>query len=329
MTRNLDGKVAIVTGAGQGVGRGIALVLAREGAKVVVNDLEPGMDSTSKYKKEDMSPEEYDKMLLIKGKKATVELIQSEGGVATPFYCDVTDHNATKEMIDFAVEKYGRLDILVNNAAGLGQGTIETTTEKEWDYQTLAKMKGTYNTMHHAVPIMKRQGFGRIINCSSAAFTGVSNLSAYSAANAAVVGLTKAVAMEVAPNNITANVYCPEAASPGHVVEFARVIRTLEERLGKEAIADPESMKKVEEDHGPAENAAPFLAYLCTEDASFISGSVFTVKGSGKIDLFSEPIITNRIWKKGESWTVEELKSAVPDQLLFQYESPAMKKAWQ
>lgn len=330
MGKSLEGKVAIVTGSGQGVGRGIALVLAREGAKVITNNRKPGSESASNYKKEDMSPEEYAKVLALKGDAdATAELIRNEGGEASPFYGDVSDHQTAKRMIEFAIEKYGRLDILVNNAAGLGQGTIESTTEEEWDYQTLAKLKGAYNTMHFAVPVMKEQGFGRILNCASGAWMGIANLSAYSAGNAGVVGLTKAVAMEVASSNITANVFCPEAASPGHVVEFAKVVKTLEERLGKGAMANPEKMKSVEEDHGPAENAAPFLAYLCTEDAAYVSGSVFTVKGSGKIELYSEAQITNRIWKKGEAWTVDELKFSAPEELLFNYKSSAMVSSWQ
>ena len=324
MSKSLEGRVAIVTGSGQGVGRGIARVLAREGAKVITNNRKPGSVSAGQYRREDMSEEEYVKAIALKGDaEATARLIQSEGGEDVPFYGDVSDYKTAEKMINFAVEHYGRLDILVNNAAGLGQGTIETTGEKDWDYMTLAKMKGAFNTMHFAVPIMKAQGFGRILNCASGAWTGTANLCAYSAGNAGVVGLSKAVARELAREPVTVNVYCPEAASPGHVVEFGKTIRSMEERLGKEAVFDPGKIKQVEEDHGPAENAAPFLAYLCTEEAEYISGSVFTVKGSGKIEIYSEPVITNRIWKKGERWTVEELKSAVPDELLFWYTSPA------
>lgn len=330
MGKSLEGKVAIVTGSGQGVGRGVALVLAREGAIVITNNRKPGCESVNNYKKEDLTPEEYKKMLSLRGDAAaTTELIRNEGGISEPFYGDVSNHEDMKNLVNFAVEKFGRLDILVNNAAGLGQGTIDTTSESDWDYMTLAKMKGAYNTMHFAVPIMKKQGFGRILNCASGAWTGVANLCAYSAGNAGVVGLSKAVAKELASENITVNVYCPEAASPGHVVEFKKAIKTIEERLGKEAVSDPEKMKQVEEDHGPAENAAPFLAYLCTEEADYISGSVFTVKGSGKIEIYSESEVINRIWKKGDAWTIDELKSAVPDELLFNYKSTAKVNSWQ
>lgn len=322
MRKNLEGKVAIVTGSGQGVGRGVALFLAREGAKVITNNRKPGSESASNYNKEDMSEEEYKKVLSLKGDAdSTAELIRSEGGIAEAFYGDVGDYSTAEKMINFAIDKFGKLDILINNAAGLGQGTIESTTEEEWDYQTIAKMKGAFNTMHFAVPIMKKQGFGRILNCASGAWIGVANLAAYSAGNAGVVGLSKSVALELVNENITVNVYCPEAASPGHIVEFGKVVNTLEERLGKEAVFDSVKLKNIEEDHGPAENAAPFLAYLCTEDARYINGSVFTVKGSGKVELYSEPILTNRIWKKGEAWTVDELKSSVPDELLFNYKS--------
>jgi len=137
-----------------------------------------------------MPEEEYRKMLALRGDaESTAELIRSEGGEAAAFYGDVSDHETARRMVEFAVETYGRLDILVNNASGLGQGTILTTTESEFDYMTVAKMKGAYNTMHFAAPIMIRQGFGRILNCASGAWTGTPNLCAYSAGNAGVVGL--------------------------------------------------------------------------------------------------------------------------------------------
>lgn len=326
---SLEGKVAVVTGSGQGVGRGIAVGLAREGCRVITNNRKPGGVSGAAYRKEEMTGEEYRQVLALRGDaETTAEIIRAEGGEAMPFYGDVSDYGTAKEMIDFAVETYGRIDILVNNAAGLGQGTILTTEEKDWDYITLAKMKGTYNTMHFAAPHMIEQGGGRIINCASDAWTGTANLCAYSAGNAAVVGLSKAAALELAPHNITVNVYCPEANSPGHVVEFNRTVRTLEERLGKKMVITPERQREVEEDHGPAENLAPFIAYFAADEAAYISGTVFSIKASGKMSFYSEPETVRQIWKKEGAWTVGELMEAVPRELLYDYTTRATGEGW-
>lgn len=329
MERYLEGKVAIVTGSGQGVGRGIAIYLARQGAKVITNNRKPGSASCQMYKKDDMPEEEYNKMLSLKGDaESTARQIIEEGGEATPFYGDVSDYDTAGRMVKTAVDTYGRIDIIVNNAAGLGQGTIVNTTEADWDYMTLAKMKGAYNTMHHAVPYMIEQGFGRILNSASDAWTGMANLCAYSAANSGIVGLTKAAAKELANKGITVNAYCPQAASPGHVVEFNKTIRSLEKALGKNMNANPEKMKQVEKDHGPAENAAPFLAYLCTEEAAYISGAVFSVKASGKIDVYCEAERIKQISKEDEPWSVKELIDQVPSTLLEGYKSIANVNAW-
>lgn len=324
---HLEGKVAIVTGSGQGVGRGIALGLAREGCKVITNNRKPGGASSSGYKKENMTEEEYQKMLSMKGDaEATAQLIRMEGGEAEPFYGDVSDYETAKKMVEFAIETYGRLDILINNAAGLGQGTILTTEEKDWDYMTIAKMKGAFNTMHFAAPYMIKQGFGRIINCASGAWTGTANLCAYSAGNAGVVGLTKAAALELAEYNITVNAYCPEANSPGHVVEFNKMVKTMEERLGKKLVMSEEKRQAVEANHGPAENLGPMIAYLCTEEAGYISGTVFDVKASNKMNFYSEPVRVREIYKKDAPWTVDELIETVPKDMLFDYKSNAVKK---
>lgn len=322
MSRKLEGMVAIITGSGQGVGRGIATVLAREGAKVITNNRKPGGASSAQYDKDGMTPEEYEKILALRGDAgSTAELIRREGGEAAAFYGDVANYETAAQMVQFALDTYGRLDILVNNAAGLGQGTIQNTTEADWDYMTLAKLKGAFNTMHHAVPVMMRQGFGRILNCASNAWTGVANLCAYSAANAGVVGLTKAAAKELAHCGITVNAYCPQANSPGHVAEFSKTVRTLEKALGRKDVIDPEKMKQVEADHDDPVNAAPFLAYLCTAEAGYISGSVFSVLASGKIDIYSEPVRYRQIEKSSGTWTMEELMETVPRKLLFDYQS--------
>jgi len=223
-------------------------------------------------------------------------------------------------MIQKAIDAYGRIDILVNNAAGLGTGMITELTEADWDYQTVPKLKGAYNCMKHAVPHMVEQKFGRIINISSLAFIGMIGLCAYSAANAGLVALSKATAKDLYANGVTVNAICPQAASPGHYVEFTKMIKKLTKAGVK---IDPDRLKQVEDDHGPAENLAPFIAYLATEEAAAISGAVFDITASGRITLWSDPAPVQTIQKDDSPWTMEELIETVPEKLLKGYESNA------
>lgn len=191
----LDGKVAIVTGSGQDIGRGIALFLASQGAKVVTNNRHP-LDRTKlaeEYK--DLPEDERTRLISMRGDaKSTADEIVAAGGEATPFFGDVSSYETAGKLVQCALDAYGRIDILVNNAAGLGQGTIVNTDEASWDKQTITKMKGAYNTIHHVVPHMIEQGGGTILNSASNAWTDITNLCAYSADNAGLVGLTKASA---------------------------------------------------------------------------------------------------------------------------------------
>lgn len=319
MIQRLEGKVAVVTGSGQGVGRGIAVVLARQGAKVVTNNRKPysGSDAVGP----NLSEAERQKLLLLRSDAdGAASQIVAEGGAAVPFFGNVADYDTAGALIQLAIDTYGRIDILVNNAAGLGSGLLIDTTEKDWDYQTVPKLKGAFNCMRHAVPHMVRQKFGRVINVASDAWIGMNGLSAYSAANAGLVGLTKATAKELFRAGVTVNAICPQAASPGHFVEFTAMKKKL---AGLGVKIDEDRMKKVEDDHGPAEDMAPFVAYLATDEAAFISGSVFSITASGRVTLFSEPVPAQTIRKDGSPWTVDELAAAVPEQLLKDYVSIA------
>ncbi len=268
-----------------------------------------------------LSEAEKQKLLSLRGDaESTANQIIAEGGEAIPFYGNVADYDTAGKMIQLAIDTFGRIDILVNNAAGLGSGLLIDTTEADWDYQTVPKLKGAFNCMRHAVPYMIQQKFGRIINVASDAWVGFNNLSAYSAANAGLVGLTKATAKELYRAGVTVNAICPQAASPGHYVEFTAMLKKLTS-LGIQI--DQERMKKVEADHGPAEDMAPFVAYLATEEAAFISGAVFSITASGRITLFSDPAPIKTITKDDAPWTVEELIAVIPEKLLKDYVSIA------
>jgi 3-oxoacyl-[acyl-carrier protein] reductase len=331
MAKSLEGKVVIVTGSGQGVGRGIALFMAREGAKVITNNRKPKSNDTISVNESfksigvigtpEFNSEEFKKLLALRGDaESTAQEIILEGGEATPFYGDVSDFETAGKMVQTAIEKYGRIDIIVNNAAGLGFGPFTQLSESDWDYLTISKLKGAYNLMAHAVPYMMKQGFGRILNCASDAWTGIANLSAYSAANAGIVGLTKSTAKELDRFGITVNAYCPQAASPGHM-SFGATLRKMMEENGIKIDLNDKRLEESEKEHGPAEHVAPFLVYLCTEQASYVNGAVFTVTGGGRISLYSEPKIINEIKKTDEPWTVDELVKQVPETLLKEYAS--------
>lgn len=327
----LEGKVAVVTGSGQGVGRGIALLLAREGAKVVTNNRKP---------KTGKKPETSFRAVALKGTdptfnqaerekfshlygdaESTAQEIIGEGGEAVPFYGDILDWDTSGQLIQTAVDNFGRVDILVNNAAGLGFGPFANLTREDWNYQLGPKLTGAFNCMKHAVPYMVDQGYGRVLNTASDAWIGMASLSPYAAANAGLVALTKSVAKELFGSGITVNAFCPQAESPGHV-SFSATLRTALQEKGDELTVDPDRMKASEEAHGPAENLT-FLAYLSSEVAGNISGAVFSVTGGGQIALYSEPAHISQIQKSGEAWTMEELRREVPARLLKDYTSIA------
>lgn len=326
----LDGKVAIVTGSGQGIGRGIAIYMAREGAKVITNNRKPGSVSIRNYDRSSMPQEDWEEMISLAGDaESTAEIIKGEGGEASFFYGDVSDWETAENLVRFAVDTYGKIDILVNNAAGLGSGSIVDLNEAKWDYLTQAKMKGTFHMMHFAVPHMIDQKFGRILNCASSAWMGLPDNDAYTAANAGVVGLTWASAQELYRHHITVNAYCPEGKSPGHAVEFRKMVRHAKEVTGNDP--DPAVLAVVEANHGDPIHLGPILSYLCTEEASHISGEVFDTKSSGTIGRFSYPKLASVVSRGPDSgfmWPMDEIGAAFQTLLGEDYVSPASKKAF-
>ena len=255
----LDGKVAVVTGSGQGIGRGIAIGLAREGAKVITNNRKPGGLSSQAYDKDAMPTEDYEQMASLAGDaESTVEFIKAEGGEALACYGDVANEADANKLIQTAIDTWGRIDVVVNNAAGMGTGGITQISDDDWDKMTVTKMKGAFHTMKAAVPHMVEQGFGRIFNGSSDAWIGLPGNDAYSAGNAGIVGLTYAAAKELFRFGITVNAYCPQGQSPAHAVEYNKMLRHVKEMTGKDP--DPNLLAVVEANHGDPVNLGPVLA---------------------------------------------------------------------
>jgi len=316
----LKGKVAVVTGSGQGIGRAIAMGMAEEGAKVVTNNRRRGstgyahlnekvLKSMSAKQKEWVHKQQEE---MGGDAETTAEAIKKMGGEAVPFFGDISDFEAAKKLIQTAVDSFGRIDILANVAGTFGFSPIWEMSEELWDKVTLTKPKGYFNCIRHAVPFMMKQKWGRIINCTSRAFLGdVLKHAEYCAANAGVVGLTRAVAKELAQYGITCNAFAP----------FAKTRAAYELSAYDEAVSAEDSpwMDRkfafaLEMTPSP-DDIAPFLNYLASDEAANINGRTFNVGGS-MINLYSEPEMERTLVKYGGRWTLDELRQQVPFALL-------------
>ncbi len=300
----LKNKVAIVTGSGRGVGRAEALALAAHGAKVVVNDLggDPGGVGASN------SPAD-----------GVVAEIRKAGGQAVANYDSVADFKATAHLIQTAIDSFGRLDILVNNAGIIIDNPIWDMTEEEFDKVVAVHLKGTFNTCHHAVKVMRVQGSGRIINTASNQWRNPEGHVNYSAAKGGIVSLTWGVAWELNNTAITCNAIAPFADTRMHQTSEPRRGKLVEAGLMK-----AERFEQVADRPGP-EFVAPMVVYLASDYASKITGQIFRC-GAGKIAVYSHPGEVKGIYKnfkKDGAWTTEELKDLVPGALM-----PGIKPWW-
>jgi 3-oxoacyl-[acyl-carrier protein] reductase len=324
----LNGKVAVVTGSGQGIGRAIAIGMAEEGAKVVTNNRRPG--STGKgvlsdsqidlIKDEEREQLEKDLERVAGDAETTAETIREAGGEAISFFGDISDFKVAADLIQTTVDKFGKIDILVNVAGSFGFSPVWEISEELWDKVNNVKPKGHFNTIRHALPHMMEQKWGRIINCTSRAFLGdVIKHAEYCTANAGVVGLTRAVAIEMYPYGITCNAFSPYALTRASYELTAYGSSTSRED-------GPFLMKRTPS--GPMPPApdpadiVPFLIYLTTDAAKMVSGSIFSLGGNG-VGLYSEPVIARNLVKTGERWTQEELIQQAPRALFMGYRSIA------
>ncbi len=327
MSNFLNGKVAVVTGSGQGIGRAVAIGLAKEGAKVVTNNRKRGSTGNAMIS---------DKLVNVLGKEkkewfrketemangdaeTTANVIKELGGEAVPFFGDISKFDVAAKLIETAVSAFGSVDILVNIAGTFGFSPVWEITEETWDRVTLTKPKGYFNTIRHAVPHMIKKKWGRIINATSRAFLGdVLKHAEYCAANAGVVGLTKAVAKELYPYGITCNAVSPFARTRASIELEAYTMAT---KGDDKPWMDEKYSIPLEMTPGP-EHIAPFVCFLATDAAVKISGSIFNV-GGNNIGLYSEPIIEKSMLKYGGAWTLDELMQQAPVGLFMGYRSAA------
>jgi NAD(P)-dependent dehydrogenase (short-subunit alcohol dehydrogenase family) len=241
----LEQRIAIVTGAGQGIGRAIALGLAREGARVAIADVNEESANTVKNE------------------------IEASGGRALAIRTDVSNEKSVQAMVEKSLQEFLRVDILVNNAGIFPTSPVEEMSEEDWDRVIGTNLVGVFLCSRAVVPKFLEQGIGRIISITSGrAFQGAKNGAHYAASKAGIIGFSKSLALELAPHGITVNVICPgitDTAQPrGHQTEEQIYAQARRIPLGR--IGQPEDLV------GPA-------VFLASDAAAFITGQTILVNG--------------------------------------------------
>jgi NAD(P)-dependent dehydrogenase (short-subunit alcohol dehydrogenase family) len=278
MSKLLEGKVAVVTGSGRGIGRGIALALAKEGAKVVVNDVGCATDGRGT----DADPA-----------AAVCKEIAALGSEAIPNYDSVAEFESAGNIVKAAVEKWGKIDILVNNAGILRDKQLVNMSPEDFDAVLKVHLYGGFNCCRHALPHMREKGYGRVINIvSSAGLRGNFGQANYGAAKAGLMGLTFVIAVEHMKGNaegkysITANALAP-----------AGMTRMVGQIPGMEGRPVPPEMN-------PDLNG-PIVAYVASEQAGFVNGQIFGRRGYS-YTLFQTPKPLAAMFKEG-GWEAGEI----------------------
>jgi 3-oxoacyl-[acyl-carrier protein] reductase len=244
----LDGRVALVTGAGRGIGRAISLGLAREGARVVVNDV---VDERA---------------------RTTADAIQASGGQALPVQADVSRAAEVDRLVAAAVARFEALDIVVNNAGLVDvHKPWQQISEEEWDRVLAVNLKSCFLTLRAAYPHLKASGRGRIVSISSVTFwLGHPNLLHYVASKAGVIGFTRTLARELGPEGITVN-----AVTPGAIRTEAELEVFPEQDALAERMFQVQSLKR----RGLPDDLVGVVVFLASDDSSFITGQTMNVDG--------------------------------------------------
>ncbi|MFJ6660991.1 3-oxoacyl-ACP reductase [Streptomyces sp. NPDC091377] len=284
MALPLEGRSAIVTGAGRGLGRAEALELARLGAAVVVNDYgQPGRDGTGEAS---AAPAEQ-----------VAAEIRAAGGTALAHTGDIADAEQARALVDLAVREFGALDVLVNNAGILRDRMVFSMTEEEWDSVVRVHLKGHFTTTRLAAAHWRERSkatgapvYGRIVNTSSEAFlAGSAGQPNYAAAKGGIVGLTTSTALALAKYGVTANAICPRARTRMTEDVFAGLARP---DTGLDPLAP--------------EHVAPLVGYLASPAAARVNGQLLVVHG-GMVAVMERPRVAVQFDSKQETFTYDEL----------------------
>jgi NAD(P)-dependent dehydrogenase (short-subunit alcohol dehydrogenase family) len=246
----LAGKVALITGAGAGIGRASVLLFCREGARVAAVD------------RDSATGEE------------TAALVRAEGGEVLFLRADVTSASEIAAAIDATVERFGSLDILFNNAGIVPGGTVEQIEEEAWDQTMAVNLKSVYLGCRHAIPQMRRQGGGVIVNTASVAgLVGVKDRAAYSASKMGVIGLTRSIALDYVGEKIRANCICPGTVDTPSLQ--GRIAAAGDVETARAAFIARQPMGRL----GTAEEIAALALYLASDESAYMTGSAIVIDG--------------------------------------------------
>ena len=282
----LKDKVAIVTGAGRGIGKGIVKLMAAQGAKVVVAD--PGVNLDGSGLDRSVADQ-------------VVREITDAGGMAIASYESVVTTEGGESIVKAAVDSFGRLDIVVTCAGIVRDRMVFNMTEQEWDDVINVHLKGTFTVVKPACVLFRHQRSGRIITFTSrAGLIGNSGEANYGAAKSAIAGFTKVVARDMGRYGVTANSISPRAMTrmAGAIPESAAETRA---QAGVASLPGEEDEGSLDPDY-----IAPFLAYLASDYAANVNGQIFYVHG-GDISLMSQPRPMRSIYNEGR-WPLEKLR---------------------
>ena len=279
----LDDRIAAITGAGRGIGREIALLMAREGAKLVVNDLGANTDGTGTGKVAD----------------DVVEEIRAAGGEAVSHTESIAEVDGGRSLHQTALDAFGGMDILVNNAGILRDRTIFNMDEADWDAVIAVHLKGHYccsRPFANYIRAENRTGC-RIVNFSSVSgLYGNFGQSNYGAAKAGIAGFSRVLALELAKYGCTANTISPGA--------LTRMTIPLRENRG-------EKVEEQELEQSGPQHVAPVVAWLATEEAAGITAEIFHTGGGG-VGIMQQPAVIRQFQKRAGTWSLEELDELVP-----------------
>lgn len=312
MGNRLEGRVAIVTGSGRGIGAEVARWLAADGAAVVVNDIGASLDGAG----ESSSPAEL-----------TAQAIRDAGGAAVANFDSVAEYESAGRIVQAAIDNFGRIDAVCHVAGILRDRMVFNMSETEWDGVLQVHLYGAFNIVRQCVPHMMKQGYGRIVLFSSGSGLGASGQTNYAAAKEGMVGFVRSLAKELAPHGITANAVYPGGATrmTASIPESTTQLRQQQRAAsrGGESSED-EVVGAPPESRDPANNA-PKAVYLCSEAAGNITGQVVGTSG-WQATLYSPRHVTNSVHKNGR-WTLDELERLIPISLGAELTNPVPPQA--
>ncbi|OWT59054.1 SDR family NAD(P)-dependent oxidoreductase [Candidimonas nitroreducens] len=280
----LAGKVAVVTGAGRGIGREIALGMAAEGAAVIVNDIGAALDGQGA----DASPAQQ-----------AVDDIHAAGGQAAASYDSVADWDAAQRIVQSAVDTFGRIDIVVNSAGILRDAIFHKMEPAEWDAVLKVHLYGAFHMSRAAAPHFRAQGSGSYVHMvSTSGLIGSIGQANYAAAKLGIAGLSRSLAMDMSRFGVRSNCIAPHA--------FSRMIESVPGASPEEKAANLEKRRK----QTRADQIAPLAVFLASDAAAGVSGQIFGARGN-EVYLYSQPRPI-RTLHRGDGWTPESLAAQLP-----------------